>query len=499
MFLNASADQFGIHSGASARADLSVSRFEKTEAQRSSTSTIFLPEGWEADRHARFEIGPLISSFHRSVPSLGYLNWTIEEIERGYAVTRLPLNVESSNQYVTQQAALMLLAADYTGGIALSTLFEETPIIGFHPQLTDFGAYLWGAAATIKWLRPSTDDLILKSSIPERDWDGIATAFARGEEIRYKARIKMYSDGGRIAAVCDFQYWARSSHSLRATGANLSTTHHMLTHKLRTSARLIAGLRSEIKLEMGSHTAPLDPYAARAAGPQGIAMARKFSLDTPQLADLVRARTESCDLALRSFSQRHERFLVVNIGCGYDARPWRMSDLGGATFAVLDLPVMMKDRENVLPPTEKSAYPILSLRYDILVDELANTLHRSGALTDVPVFFIWEGCSMYFSRTESDALLQEIRNLMSPASRLWFDFASSDAVGDLTGQYEVKAFMDSMRMIGEPFMRGFSDVREELASVGLQVEERQSAAQLLGEADPVFKHYSFALCGHALD
>ncbi len=34
--------------------------------------------------------------------------------------TLLPLNVESSNQYITQQAALMLLAADYAGGIALS-------------------------------------------------------------------------------------------------------------------------------------------------------------------------------------------------------------------------------------------------------------------------------------------------------------------------------------------------------------------------------------------
>jgi O-methyltransferase involved in polyketide biosynthesis/acyl-coenzyme A thioesterase PaaI-like protein len=495
MILNASADQFDIHQATPATADLSMSRFEKAEAQRSSTSTIFPPETWKADRRVRYEIGPVTASFHRSVPSLRYLNWTIEEIARGYAVTRLPLNVESSNQYVTQQAALMLLAADYTGGIALSTLFEETPIIGFHPQLTDFGAYLWGAAATIKWLRPSTDDLILKSTIPERDWDGIATAFARGEEINYKARVKMYSDGGRIAAVCDFQYWARSSHSLRATGANLNTTHHMLTHKLRTSARLIAGLRSEIKLEEASRNTPVDLYAARAAGPQGIAMARKFSLDTPQLADLVRSRTESCDEALRSYSQRHSRFLVVNIGCGYDSRPWRMRDLGGATFAVLDLPVMIKDRGNVLPPANESPYQILTLNYDILVDELADTLRRSAAPTDVPIFFIWEGCSMYFSRTESDAFLRQIKNLMSPACRLWFDFASSDAVGDLTEQYEVKAFMDSMRMIGEPFMRGFSDVKVELAGVGLHVKECKSAAQLLGGTDPVLDHYSFALCG----
>ena len=92
----------------------------------SEKSKVFPPESWEADRVVRYQIGPLTESFHRSVPSLKYLNWTIEEIERGYAATRLPLNVESSNQYITQQAALMLLAADYTGGIALSTLFRET-------------------------------------------------------------------------------------------------------------------------------------------------------------------------------------------------------------------------------------------------------------------------------------------------------------------------------------------------------------------------------------
>lgn len=455
-------------------------------------TTLFYPETWEADRKARFDIATVTSFFHRAVPSLGYLNWTIEEIDRGRAVTRLPLSVESSNQYITQQAALMLLAADYTGGIALSTLFKETPIIGFNPQLTDYGAYLWGAAATIKWLRPSTDDLILKSSIPERDWDDIAIAFGRGQEINYKARIKMYSDFGKLAAVSDFHYWARHSHSLRATGAALDTTHHMLTHKLRTSARLIAGLRSWIV----ANDVPLDPYASRAAGPQGQAMAKKFSIDTPQLADLVRARTTNCDAALQSFSDRHERFLVVNIGCGYDSRPWRMTDLGGATFVVLDLPVMMRDRQHALPPAAESQYPIFHCDHDILIGNLQYSLQEAGAPLNIPRFFIWEGGSMYFARKQSDSLFGQIRISMCSELRLWFDFASSSAVNDRTGLSEVKAFMDSMRLIGEPFMRGFDNVGSELADVGLDVVECLSAAQVLSnEFDPVLTYYFFTLCG----
>jgi hypothetical protein len=52
--------------------------------QRSSIR--FPPETWERDRVERFQIEPLIQLFHRSVPTLRFLNWTIEEIERGYAV-----------------------------------------------------------------------------------------------------------------------------------------------------------------------------------------------------------------------------------------------------------------------------------------------------------------------------------------------------------------------------------------------------------------------------
>lgn len=456
------------------------------------TSHLFRPETWESDRTTRFQIQASTASFHRSVPALAYLNWSIEKVERGYAETRLPLNVESSNQYITQQAALMLLAADYTGGIALSTLFEKTPIIGFHAQPTDYGAYLWGAAATIKWLRPSTDDLICKSTIPPRDWDRIAATFRNGEEVNYKARIRMYDTIGKIVAVADFQYWARDSRSLRATGSSLSTTHHMLSHKVKTSARLIAGLRSRM-CENGSD---VDPYASRAAGPQGIAMASKFSIDTPQLAELVRARTIHCDKALKAYSRLHERFVVVNVCCGYDSRPWRMRDLGGAIFVNLDLPTMMHDRERALPQPGESSYQVLQNSFDILSDDLSDKITEAGApVNELPMFFIWEGGSMYFTEEQGNAFLCQVKELMCPKSRLWFDHASDVAVHDRTGLPEVKAFIDSMRMIGEPFVRGVDDAEAELGRIGFVTTELASAARVVSTADPVFKHYSFSLCG----
>jgi hypothetical protein len=88
----------------------------------------------------------------------------------------------------------------------------------------------------------------------------------------------MFSSG-RIAAVSDLRYWGRNSQSLAATGATLASTHHMLAHKLKTSARSIAGLRAGLQTERGE----LDPFAAKAAGAQGRTMARKFWVESPTL------------------------------------------------------------------------------------------------------------------------------------------------------------------------------------------------------------------------
>jgi len=452
-------------------------------------SRIFPPESWERDRLDRYQICPTQQTFYRHVPALRFLSWKIEEIGRGHATTRLPLNVESSNQYITQQAALMLLAADYTGGIALSTLFKDAPVIGFHSQKTAYGAYLWGAAATIKWVRPSTDDLILTCSIAERDWDGIAEAFGRGDEVSYKARIKMRS-GGRLAAVSDFQYWARNSFSLANRGATTASTHHMFAHKLKTSARLIAGLRSGLRNENGL----LDPFAADAAGPQGRTMARKFCIDTPQLENMILARTVHCDEALSSFARKHRHFAVVNIGSGYDARPWRIEGLGNATFIHLDLPIMSEEAATALPSASASKYRILRRSFDLVNDDVRDTLQDLREELSLPLFFIWEGGSMYFSRQTTSRLLDSVSNLMCADSRIWFDQVSDAAVTDRTGQPEVMAFMDSMRTIGEPFIRGYGDRTAEIERDGFRIEQRTTAAQTLNTGDPIYDHYSFAVC-----
>jgi hypothetical protein len=78
-----------------------------------------------------------------AVPVLGHVGWEVLDVAEGFARTLLPLNEASTNQHGSHQAALMVLAADYTGGIALGTLFRGCPIAGVHPRAAREGAALW--------------------------------------------------------------------------------------------------------------------------------------------------------------------------------------------------------------------------------------------------------------------------------------------------------------------------------------------------------------------
>lgn len=100
---------------------------------------------------------------------------------------------------------------------------------------------------------------------------------------------------------------------------------------------------------------------------------------------------------------------------------------------------------------------------------------------------------MYFTREETQHLIDQIKGLMCDRSRFWFDQVSRPAVSDTTGIAEIKAFMDHMRMVGEPFVSGFDGVKD-IKTCGLDVAQYATASEVLNRDDPVFKHYSFALC-----
>ena len=100
---------------------------------------------------------------------------------------------------------------------------------------------------------------------------------------------------------------------------------------------------------------------------------------------------------------------------------------------------------------------------------------------------------MYFTSKQVQHLLANVRNLMCDRSVIWLDYVSHAAVNDMTGEPEALAFMESMRMVGEPFVWGIEDLSF-FTNIGLNFSAVQSAANVLGSADPVMRHYSFVMC-----
>jgi len=450
-------------------------------------------DAWEQDRKERFNLEALTRSFHESVPVLDFIDWRITAVERGYTETVLPLNPSASNQYITHQAALMLLAADYTGGIALASLFHMIPIIGFVPSTDDNAAYMWGAKATIQWFAPSCHNLTCRASVDRSKWVMLARRYAESKRVITTIPIMMYN-GDKLVAQADFTYWAQDLKGLRRNAFDVEKINVLYEHKTKTTAKLIVGLRAmEQEKPIGERRFD-DPYAFMLAGKQGLTLARRFSNDTPYLQNMVAARTLHLDEAVARFAREEESFNVVNIGAGYDSRFWRLH-FPDATIYDLDLPIMLNERRRTFDYSKKES--IHNVDIDITEQPIDEILLKAGFDRALPCFFIWEGGSMYFRDEELGFILASISKLMTPASRFWFDYVSEDLVRDATDVAEADDFMRNMRKMGEPFVNGWNEITAFAKRHGFAVEENASSGSVLDVEEDIYNHYSFCILKEA--
>ena len=447
-------------------------------------------DAWEQDRQARFNLTSLTNSFHESVPVLDFLDWKITTVERGYAETVLPLTPNASNQYITHQAALMLLAADYTGGIALASLFHMIPIIGFHTSVDDNAAYMWGAKASIHWFAPSCHNLTCRASIDRSKREMLAKRYLKSKKVITTVPIMMYN-GDKLVAQADFTYWAQNLKGLKRNAFDVEKINILYEHKTKTTAKLIAGLRAMEQEKAVEERRFDDPYAFMLAGKHGITLARRFSIATPQLQNMVVARTQHLDETVIFFSKEHSSFNVVNIGAGYDSRFWRLN-IENAFIYDLDLPVMLNERKKIFDYSKKNT--IHNIEIDIEIQSVDKALQEEGHFDPgLPTFFIWEGGSMYFQDEEIDNIFTSITKIMSQGSCFWFDYVSDDLVKQSTGIREAEAFITNIRKMGEPFINGYNRIGAFAEKYHLTIEQNIHSGTVLDIEEDIYKHYSFCI------
>ncbi|MCG8530670.1 MAG: class I SAM-dependent methyltransferase [Desulfovibrionales bacterium] len=124
----------------------------------------------------------------------------------------------------------------------------------------------------------------------------------------------------------------------------------------------------------------------------------------------IAIRTRHFDRAVAQFLTTHPRGVIVNLGCGFDARSYRM-DNGMALWFDLDFPEVLEHRNRFFDEDCRH----VMLGYSALDDDWYQKIPR-----DLPLLILAEGLFMYFSEHDMKTLIQSFATEF-PDAELVFD------------------------------------------------------------------------------
>lgn len=426
-----------------------------------------------------------------AVPVVKEIQFRYEEVRRGYCKSFLPLNYMSSNQHGTHQAMLIGMAGDYTGGLAFASLITDEPILGIHEVLPDKAMSLWLVSADMKYVKPSTDDLIIEATVDVDNMGAYNRRYHEGKSLFVNVEVVFNDPDGEIVAKGLFRYYCKKKTSLVAP-KNGELANVMFEHMLKTSAKMIARLRAT----EAEKQKPLfiDKYAVLAAGKQGKLIGDKFANILPQLQNMVAARTHHLDNILRAGKNIFKQ--VVFIGAGLDYRMYRLKELFEDKIVFkLDLPEMLEERNRVsFLFEEKPLIDEVDIPCNFITQSIAEHLFVNGFNIEDPALFIFEGCSMYFTEEENSVILEQLNGLLklNTESRLWMDVVDRDIVDGSCPSATVKSFLKNMARLGEPFVFGIANLPEFFNSFNMQLEIVANTTNVFENVqDDIYRLYNF--------
>lgn len=129
-------------------------------------------------------------------------------------------------------------------------------------------------------------------------------------------------------------------------------------------------------------------------------------------APLCTVRTAQYDIWARSFIARHPHCTVVHLGCGLDARVFRLDPGPDVEWYDVDFPDVIALREKVYP-----ARP----HYHLTPTAATDPSWLDQIPADRPVLFLAEGISMYLTDAEGIALLRRVIDRF-PSGEIQIDF-----------------------------------------------------------------------------
>ncbi len=129
-------------------------------------------------------------------------------------------------------------------------------------------------------------------------------------------------------------------------------------------------------------------------------------------APLFTVRTAQFDIWARQFLAANPRCTVVHLGCGLDARVFRLDPGADVEWFDVDYPQVIEMREKVYPSRK---------HYHLIPTSATDDRWLEQIPADRPVLFIAEGISMYLTETEGIALLRRVVDRF-PRGEIQIDF-----------------------------------------------------------------------------
>jgi O-methyltransferase involved in polyketide biosynthesis len=124
------------------------------------------------------------------------------------------------------------------------------------------------------------------------------------------------------------------------------------------------------------------------------------ALEAPgKWAPLVTVRTAQYDIWARQFLAVHPRATVIHLGCGLDARVFRLDPGSGVRWYDVDQPDVIALREKIFPARA---------HYEMIAASAADSSWLDQVRAGGPVLLLAEGISMYLTERDGLALLQRV-------------------------------------------------------------------------------------------
>jgi methyltransferase (TIGR00027 family) len=132
-------------------------------------------------------------------------------------------------------------------------------------------------------------------------------------------------------------------------------------------------------------------------------------------APSVAIRTAHFDNWTRQFLAAHEQAVVLHVGCGLDARVYRLDPPPGVLWYDVDYPDVIRLREQVYPGREN---------YRLVSSSVTDPHWLTEIPADRPTLFLGEGLTMYLTKDDGLALLRRVVERF-PSGELQFDAFST--------------------------------------------------------------------------